>query len=68
MRAILVDEELARAEERLEMWENKKYYQKVASLAKIADLLPDQSGNLFVLIKAEINNLLIQSYREIALL
>ena len=64
----LIDAELAQAEKRLETWENKSYYQKVASLAKIADLLPDQSGKLSVLIKAEIDSLLAQSYREIALL
>ncbi|AMR30158.1 hypothetical protein A0256_01355 [Mucilaginibacter sp. PAMC 26640] len=66
--AALVDTELANAEQRLENWENKSYYQKVASLAKIADLLPDQSGKLSLLIKEETDHLLAQSYRDIALL
>jgi acyl-CoA reductase-like NAD-dependent aldehyde dehydrogenase len=64
----LVDAKLAQAEQRLETWENKSYYQKVASLAKVADLLPDHTDQLSVLIKAEIDSLLAQSYREIALL
>lgn len=66
--ASLIDAELAQAEKRLETWENKSYYQKVASLAKVADLLPDQSGKLSKLIKDEIDKLLDQSYRDIALL
>ena len=66
--SVLVDAELAQAEKRLETWENKSYYQKVASLAKVADLLPDHTDQLSVLIKAEIDALLAQSYREIALL
>jgi acyl-CoA reductase-like NAD-dependent aldehyde dehydrogenase len=66
--AVLVDAELAQAEKRLETWENKSYYQKVASLAKMADMLPDNTDKLSVLIKAEIDSLLAQSYREIALL
>ncbi|AMR30008.1 hypothetical protein A0256_00550 [Mucilaginibacter sp. PAMC 26640] len=66
--AVLVDAELALAEERLETWENKSYYQKVASLAKVADELPNRTDQLSVLIKAEIDSLLAQSYREIALL
>lgn len=64
----LVDSELARAERRLENWENKSYYQKVASLAKIADMLPNQTDQLSILIKAEIDSLLAQSYRDIVLL
>ncbi|MET3980272.1 acyl-CoA reductase-like NAD-dependent aldehyde dehydrogenase [Mucilaginibacter sp. UYP25] len=66
--AVLIETELAQAEKRLETWENKSYYQKVASLAKVADLLPDHTDKLSVLIKAEIDFLLAQSYREIALL
>jgi len=66
--AAVVDAELARAEERLEVWENKSYYHRVASLANIADLLPDQTDQLSLLVKAEIDALLAQSYREIALL
>jgi|GEM_PF-3824122 len=66
--AELVDAELVQAEKRLQAWENNNHYQKVALLAKIADLLPDQSGKLSVLIKAEIDALLNRSFREIALL
>ncbi|MES2267537.1 MAG: hypothetical protein V4520_12300 [Bacteroidota bacterium] len=64
----LIDAELALAEKRLETWENKSYYQKISSLAKVADLLPEQTDRLSILIKAEIDTLLAQSYREIALL
>ena len=66
--AALIDAELTQAEQRLESWANKTYYQKVASLAKMADLLPDQTDQLSVLIKAEIDALLAQSYLEITLL
>ena len=66
--ASIVNAEIALAEKRLEIWENKSYYQKVASLAKIADLLPDQTGKLSILIKAEIDALLNQSCMEITLL
>lgn len=66
--AEIVESELARAEIRLETWENKSYYQKVASLAKVADLLPDKTDQLSIFIKAEIDTLLAQSYRDIALL
>ena len=62
----VVDNELALAEKRLETWENKSYYQKVASLAKVADLLKDPGDRLSVLIKAEIDSLLNRSYQEIA--
>jgi acyl-CoA reductase-like NAD-dependent aldehyde dehydrogenase len=64
----VIDSKIVQAEKRLETWEKKSYYQKVASLAKIADLLPDQTGSLSVLIKAEIDGLLAQSYRDISLL
>ncbi|MFD1256639.1 hypothetical protein ACFQ3S_07505 [Mucilaginibacter terrae] len=66
--ALLVDSELALAEKRLEKWESKSYYQKVASLAKVADMLPNDTDQLSVLIKAEIDSLLAQSYRDIAFL
>ena len=66
--AVLINAELAQAEKRLETWKNKSYYQRVASLAKAADLLPNQTDQLSMLIKAEIDSLLAQSYREIALL
>ena len=64
----IIKSEISRAEQRLEVWQNKNYYQKVASLAKAADMMPNKTDQLSQLVKAEIDELLAQSYREIALL
>jgi delta 1-pyrroline-5-carboxylate dehydrogenase len=59
---------LMQAEARLEIWQKKSYYERVAMLARVVDQMPDKMGQLSLLIALEIDKLLAQSHEEIALM
>ncbi|MBB6113026.1 aldehyde dehydrogenase family protein [Mucilaginibacter lappiensis] len=59
---------LIQAEARLEIWQKKSYYERVAMLARVADQMSDKTGQLSLLIALEIDKLLAQSHEEITLM